>query len=35
MKGYAQNQVWCEIEALACELLARMQMLALCSDGGS
>ena len=29
LKGYAQNQVWCEIVALACELLAWMQMLAL------
>jgi hypothetical protein len=28
LKGYAQNQVWCEIVALACELLAWMQMLA-------
>jgi Transposase DDE domain group 1 len=29
LKGCAQNQVWCEIVALACELLAWMQMLAL------
>jgi hypothetical protein len=29
LKGYAQNQVWCEIVALACELMAWMQMLAL------
>src|SRR5487761_1184645 len=29
LKGYAQNQIWCEITALACELLAWMQMLAL------
>ena len=29
LNGYAQNQVWCEIVALACELLAWMQMLAL------
>jgi hypothetical protein len=29
LKGLAQNQVWCEIVALACELLAWMQMLAL------
>jgi hypothetical protein len=29
LKGYAQNQVWCEIVALACELLAWTQMLAL------
>jgi hypothetical protein len=29
LKGYAQNQVWCEIVALACELLAWMRLLAL------
>jgi hypothetical protein len=29
LKGYAQNQIWCEIVALACELLAWTQMLAL------
>jgi hypothetical protein len=29
LKGFAQNQLWCEIVALACELLAWMQMLAL------
>jgi hypothetical protein len=29
LQGYAQNQIWCEITALACELLAWMQMLAL------
>jgi hypothetical protein len=29
LRGYAQNQVWCEIVALACDLLAWMQMLAL------
>ena len=29
LKGYAQNQVWCEIVALACELIAWLQMLAL------
>ncbi len=28
LQGFAQNQVWCEIVALACELLAWMQMLA-------
>src|SRR5258708_2134100 len=28
LHGYAQNQIWCEIVALACELLAWMQMLA-------
>ena len=29
LHGYEQNQLWCEIVALACELLAWMQMLAL------
>jgi Transposase DDE domain group 1 len=29
LHGYDQNQIWCEIIALACELLAWMQMLAL------
>jgi hypothetical protein len=29
LHGYEQNQIWCEIVALACELLAWMQMLAL------
>ena len=29
LKGFAQNQVWCEIAALACDLIAWMQMLAL------
>jgi Transposase DDE domain group 1 len=29
LKGFAHNQVWCEIVALACELLAWTQMLAL------
>jgi len=29
LQGFAQNQVWCEIVALACDLLAWMQMLAL------
>jgi hypothetical protein len=29
LHGYAQNQIWCEIVALACELLSWMQMLAL------
>lgn len=29
LKGFAQNQLWCEITALACELTAWMQMLAL------
>ena len=27
--GYAQNQIWCEIGAMACEVLAWTQMLAL------
>ena len=29
LKGFAQNQVWCEIVTLACDLLAWTQMLAL------
>ena len=29
LHGYDQNKIWCEIVALACELLAWMQMLAL------
>jgi hypothetical protein len=29
LKGFTQNQVWCEIVALACELMAWTQMLAL------
>ena len=29
LHGYQQNQIWCEIIALACELLAWMAMLAL------
>jgi hypothetical protein len=29
LHGFAQNQIWSEITALACELLAWMQMLAL------
>ena len=29
LHGYAQNQVWCELVALACDLLAWMQTLAL------
>ena len=28
MHGFTQNQIWCEIVALGCELLAWMQMLA-------
>ena len=29
LQGFAQNQIWCEIAALACELLAWTQLLAL------
>ena len=29
LHGFAQNQIWCEIVAMACELLAWMAMLAL------
>ena len=29
LKGFAQNQLWCEIVALACDLLAWTQLLAL------
>src|SRR5690349_11290200 len=29
LKGFARNQLWCEIVVLACELLAWTQMLAL------
>jgi hypothetical protein len=32
LHGFAQNQIWCEIVALACELLAWMQMLALTGE---
>jgi len=32
LKGFAQNQIWCEIVALACELLAWTQMLALSGE---
>jgi hypothetical protein len=32
LKGFAQNQVWCEIVALACELLAWTQMLSLAGE---
>jgi len=32
LKGFDQNQVWCEIVALACELLAWAQMLALTGE---
>jgi len=33
LHGYAQNQIWCEIVALACELLAWTAMLALPGPG--
>jgi len=33
LKGFAQNQLWCEITALACELLAWIQLLALAGEG--
>ena len=33
LHGYAQNKIWCEIVALACELLAWTQMLALTGPG--
>jgi Transposase DDE domain group 1 len=29
LRGYAQNQIWCQIVALACELIAWTQLLAL------
>jgi hypothetical protein len=29
LKAFAQNQFWCEIDSLACELLALTQLLAL------
>jgi hypothetical protein len=29
LHGFAQNQIWCELAAMACELTAWMQMLAL------
>jgi Transposase DDE domain group 1 len=29
LHGYAQNQIWCQIVALACELIAWTQLLAL------
>ena len=29
LHGFDQNQIWCELVAMACELLAWMQMLAL------
>jgi Transposase DDE domain group 1 len=35
LHGYDQNTIWCEIVALACELLTWMQMLALTGPGRS
>jgi hypothetical protein len=32
LKGYAQNQVWCEIVAPACELIAWTRMIALAGE---
>ena len=32
LHGFNQNQLWCEIVALACDLLAWMQMLALTGE---
>jgi Transposase DDE domain group 1 len=32
LKGFNQNQLWCEVVALACDLLAWTQMLALAGD---
>jgi len=32
LKGFAANQVWCEVVALACELLAWTQLLALAGE---
>jgi hypothetical protein len=32
LQGFAQNQLWCEIVALACELMAWTQMLALAGE---
>jgi len=32
LHGFAQNQLWCEIVALACELIAWTQLLALAGD---
>jgi hypothetical protein len=29
LQGFAQNQIWCELVAMACDLLAWVQMLAL------
>jgi hypothetical protein len=32
LKGFAANQLWCEVVALACDLLAWTQMLALAGN---
>ena len=32
LRGFAQNQLWCEIAALACELTAWTQLLALAGE---
>jgi hypothetical protein len=32
LKGFAQNQLWCEIVALACELAAWTQLIALAGE---
>jgi hypothetical protein len=32
LKGFTQNQLWCEIVALACKLIAWTQMLALAGE---
>ncbi len=34
LQDFAQNQIWCAIVALACELTTWMQMLALCPRSG-
>ena len=34
LHGFAQNQIWCELVAMACELLAWMAMLALDGPAG-
>ena len=35
LHGFAQNQIWCAIVALACELTAWMQTLAFTDDNGT
>jgi len=32
LKGFAQNQLWCEIAALACKLIAWTQLLSMAGD---